>query len=969
MHVHATDQHINCVNALATLASILKHGKREDLVPFAKPMLKKILDSDLRTSKNTLHRKYAMKIVQRIGLVFLKPKVASWRYQRGNRSLSENLKTSDSRPNPDGDSQPSEVAVPVETEEFYVPDEIEEVIEFLLQGVRDSETVIRWSAAKGIGRVTGRLPKELADEVVESVLELLNPNESDGAWHGGCLTLAELGRRGLLLPQRLPVVVPLLLKALVYEDSRGYYSIGDHIRDAACYVAWSFARAYDPQILKPYVSTVASGLLIVSLFDREIKCRRAASAAFQENVGRQGTFPHGIDIVTTADYFSVGTRQNSFLKISVFVGQFEEYKIPLIDHLVEKKVDHWDVAIRELTSSALFNMTPLNADYMMDFVIPALLKKTKSVDLNCRHGSVIALAEVIHALKLLNRDVSQEVIEEIRQLVYYYRERGYFGGMGGEILRQGFCKFIEKCSLSKLPFHNSQVISDWQQLLDECLLSEVPVIRAKAVTALNPFFVEYYQHGDSEIVRERDIVLTRYINELSSLNQTARLGFSSAIGNLPKFMLADKINDLIPALLECMKVTEYTYKWAESRRDATKALISVVSTVGIDMLYRGDKIDTDSSNNQISIATTVGSKTMILPVVTSDCRHIQDIFQGLLMGLDDYANDSRGDVGAWVREASMSGLEKMVFMTANWNMNLLNESLMTTIIGGIGKQAVERIDRTRFHAAKILSSIIHHKNPVVPNIPQHKDLMDIVPEDYSIPENECDAFPKFVKMLSYPCYTQSIMEGFILSVGGITERLVKFSTISLLSFMKSIEDLNELNRLCSTIITIFERYQHNNRVIVPLFAFLDRLLGSGVIRSILEDPNNKFAEQLLHLAKIETHKIRDYRKLVNSMDLYCQLVQVKGAVSQRALAQMALFLCHSLRSVRKGASTKMYECLLLYGDCLSTTEENLDEVMSILSDTDWDKEPKEIRPMRNRLCELLKVPVPRPMNPTAGASS
>lgn len=52
----------------------------------------------------------------------------------------------------------------------------------------------RWSAAKGIGRITGRLPKELADDVVTSVLELFSLRESDSAWHGGCLALAELGK-------------------------------------------------------------------------------------------------------------------------------------------------------------------------------------------------------------------------------------------------------------------------------------------------------------------------------------------------------------------------------------------------------------------------------------------------------------------------------------------------------------------------------------------------------------------------------------------------------------------------------------------------------------------------------------------------------------------------------------------------------------------------------------------------------
>ncbi len=58
-----------------------------------------------------------------------------------------------------------------------------------------------------------------------------------------------------------------------------------------------------------------SALVITTLFDREVNCRRAASAAFQENVGRQGTFPRGIDILTTADYFAVGNRAIAYKKL------------------------------------------------------------------------------------------------------------------------------------------------------------------------------------------------------------------------------------------------------------------------------------------------------------------------------------------------------------------------------------------------------------------------------------------------------------------------------------------------------------------------------------------------------------------------------------------------------------------------------------------------------------------------------
>jgi hypothetical protein len=121
------------------------------------------------------------------------------------------------------------------------------------------DTIVRWSAAKGIGRITGRLPAEMGDEVVQCTVDLfqyrarlnawlyysclawfllfeIRPSEPDAAWHGGCLATAELARRGdcmqwppkhpdlcfclsfrllslgLLLPVRLKNVVPLTVK-------------------------------------------------------------------------------------------------------------------------------------------------------------------------------------------------------------------------------------------------------------------------------------------------------------------------------------------------------------------------------------------------------------------------------------------------------------------------------------------------------------------------------------------------------------------------------------------------------------------------------------------------------------------------------------------------------------------------------------------------------------------------------------
>ena len=61
--------------------------------------------------------------------------------------------------------------------------------------------------------------------MLDSLLDGFDDPNQDTAWHGGCLALAELARRGLLLPARLPDLAPTLAAALQYDVRRGAHRL------------------------------------------------------------------------------------------------------------------------------------------------------------------------------------------------------------------------------------------------------------------------------------------------------------------------------------------------------------------------------------------------------------------------------------------------------------------------------------------------------------------------------------------------------------------------------------------------------------------------------------------------------------------------------------------------------------------------------------------------------------------------
>ncbi|KAF8795134.1 Tubulin-specific chaperone D like protein [Argiope bruennichi] len=898
---------------LSSLALLFKHGKRDDVKSYGAPVLRKILECGFKDNSSSVVRKMALKLIQRIGLSFLRMKVASWRYSRGKRSLADNLAYGDVGKQMSTEKESSD------DEDYDIPDETEDIIEQLLVGLRDKDTIIRWSAAKGIGRVTSRLPKELADDVVTSVLELFSLRESDSAWHGGCLALAELGRRGLILPQHLDRVVSVVLKALIYDEQRGNFSVGAHIRDAACYVCWSFARAYDPTVLQPYVNSIAGALLVATVFDREITCRRAASAAFQENVGRQGTFPHGIEILTETDYYAVGSRQNSFLNLSVYIAQFSEYTLPLINHLLEYKVNHWDSAVRELASKALHNLTSLAPEFMAKTAIPELLTKAIGIDLNARHGSIFSIGEIMHALS--NQKNNTESIEDIL---------GLFRGLGGILMRNAVCLLIEKSSMAALPFHKDEkLIEKWQEILDSCLQHTDAAVRLSAVSALPHFLNQYYPPDSPQC----SVLLKRYLEQLSSNHMETRCGFALAVGAFPKFILNGSIAHTIQSLSKCAELTEEFSSWAEARRDAIKALSQIAVTAGIN----------PAGNENDSICQS----------------NLDALFNSFLAGTNDYTLDSRGEIGAIVREAAMVAIQETVHLVMKKESQMLSEDLVSNIFCVILQQCTEKIDRTRSVAGSVFESLLM-SDPKVPHIPYHNELIEIFNSEICDEINWAspgDTFHLFVKILNFTCYRQSLLLGFVVSVGGLTESLVKYSSSALVSYLLANQSNVELMKaIAYDLLSILKENYQNDRIVIPFFKMMNYLLLSDIV-FLSGDEQTDFYNELVSLTWSCSYKSRDPQKIIAAVDLFCNLLQVSKQCQTQSLNRLVIFLCHRFPRIRKVAANKLYEAFITY-DILED-EEVMDEITNLLCETDWNESLDILRPIRNNLCEKLGLEPPK----------
>eukprot|EP00796_Vickermania_ingenoplastis_P003861 gene3862-2739_t len=730
---------------LLAVAKTMKMAQRHEVVRYAEALVEHIVEDlweKMHESKtggggDTLLLKLCAKVVQRLMLSMLKKRRAMWKYHRTTlTSLADNLGgatdtgSMPDHPQHDGDEE-------VDDDEEIDGDEnvLELGTGLLLEALSQKDTIVRWSAAKGIGRICERLPAAMAAEIVSAVLNLLSDDDyNDSVWHGCMLAIAELCRRGLLVKERLiQDAVPLIEKGLCYDVAKGTYSVGAHVRDAAAYTCWSMARAYDPNDILPQVHRLSGALVVTSLFDRQVNVRRAASAAFQECVGRLGNFPHGIELSTTMDFFALSSTASAYLRVAPVVAKFDTYRGRMIETLVAEKLVHWDRALRSMAAGALGRIAQLEPEMMRSDVFPELIRRVTDSMVATRHGAILGLAELVRHMQPVSW-WTPEMIRDLASVFTRLDAERLFRSRGGEYVRDACCQLLEAMATHPLPLPEVleitrlngtkgkvKTLGKLQEFFEDSWSNILDWMQIKATTAFLRFAKAYYTSFQPSFHGK---VLHKMLSALAdaSVPLLQRKGFIAALGCVPAPLLIatppaaslaeaeadEKAKENVAPEPYLVVILQELQKLAFIPGAVITAFDSDAILSDVGAVAETTRADPESRRNAVNSLTQVLIEIPLGHPAFTPERYANAV-QTLLMALQDYATDNRGDVGSYVRLAVLKHIADVTLRGLHPNAALCTPSLALAVLQGLLRVLFEKMDKVREAAGSALQQLLLSK--------------------------------------------------------------------------------------------------------------------------------------------------------------------------------------------------------------------------------------------------------------------
>ncbi|RXK40761.1 hypothetical protein M231_02013 [Tremella mesenterica] len=712
--------------------------------------------------------------------------------------------------------------------EVDMPEGLETIIDSLMSGLSDKDTIVRYSSAKYLARLAALLPPELAHQIVMATLELYNGTEdipvilSDfGAiidparWHGVCLASAELARRGLLKNDAISGAITWGLRALSFDLRRSSHSIGANVRDAAAYLLWSISRACTAEEIAPYAEKMATSMVCVACFDREVGVRRAASAAFQEGVGRLGLYPEGIDVLGHTDFFSVSVRRAAFTEAAPAVAKHEVYRRQMREHLHHITLRHWDTSMRTLAGGALRCILDLGDVSDLQDSLEREINNLISVDPTSVHGALVALLGIS---TLDKSSQSQRLI--ISEALSTIRSGVFLSPVGGDILK-ATCELFTTC-LSQEALNLPEVT----KVLDLVILSSMRRREAECHEAVADVYTRL-----SELTDPTDLII-KLINDLKSIRPPQRQSAALSLGHIRHLTHSQLMRKAIEALLR--QLDSSTKADVETRRNTIRSLTDICL---------------QTSSSQLIV----------------DSSTFKTVFNTIIKGLDDYSTDQRGDVGSWIRIVSLRSLGRIIpaAVVDERVLGLVSQVEFDEMIGGMIKQSLEKLGPVRAAAACALASV---RSCAV-------GIWDWEGIDCLRYDGDEDSFryvdPRHWFTSPLPLlrtkYRLYVLSGLTQSIGtSLSSDNVAFESLSIYMGQHS-EVVHDVMRDLSGLL---KENINTNRIFLPVMGTLTRLLNIGFM------PDPSVTKRILLVGCKGLDKMKSIERIMTTMRLVLSLLNL-----------------------------------------------------------------------------------------------
>ena len=244
----------------------------------------------------------------------------------------------------------------------------------------------------------------------------------------------------------------------------------------------------------------------------------------------------------------------------------------------------------------------------------------------------------------------------------------------------------------------------------------------------------------------------------------------------------------------------------------------------------------------------------------------------------------------------------------------------------LAKQLAEKLDSIRMIAGNILFRLLHSTSPRIDGIPGRAYLEEqVFPSTLTVNWSMAhDTFPRVVKMMNVPELLEGVAAGLVISVGGLTENVVKASKGALFDWVRGhLQSKNYalLRRFSFYLVTLLTCHRQDDRVTIPLMKTIALLLESSLLRFLFEEhqrndddatrPTN-FGEQLYDALRHKVQRCAVVPKLSAAISVLVGLLPSNPDTESRAIRALVLYLGHKFPKVRKLTAEMLYTRLLLY---------------------------------------------------------